>query len=84
MDTIKGALFISAHLSTNAIHRGLRTTGRNTRKHDRKHVRKHEARLHRIKTSTTKKFRLDSNDFGFILASVSNVDVVINQTANII
>ena len=34
-----------------------------------KHARKHEARPPRVK----KEFRLDSNDFGFICAGVSNV-----------
>ena len=51
-----------------------------------KHARKHETRLSRVKQQTNKqtkyktnnhinnkKFRLDSNDFGFICAGVSNV-----------
>ena len=37
-----------------------------------KHARKYEARPPQVK-NTKKKFRLDSNDFGFICAGVSNV-----------
>ena len=37
-----------------------------------KHSRKHEARPPRVK----KEFRLDSNDFGFICAGLTNVGVI--------
>ena len=41
-----------------------------------KHLRKHETHAPRVKKKKGKKeekFRLDSNDFGFICAGVSNV-----------
>ena len=38
-----------------------------------KHARKHEVRPPRVEK---KKFRLDSNDFGFICAGVSNVSII--------
>ena len=40
-----------------------------------KHARKHEAHLPQVKKKKKKKkeFRLDSNDYGFISAGVSNV-----------
>ena len=58
----EGALFISAHLSTDAVS-ALRNLAP-------KHARKHEARPPRVKL---KEFRLDSNDCGFIWAGVSNM-----------
>ena len=65
---LKGELFISAQLSTDAVS-AFRDCGCNIAS---KHARKHETYPPRVKKEK-EKIRLDSNDFSFICAGVSNV-----------
>ena len=64
----EGALFISAQLSTDAVS-AFRDCGCNIAS---KHARRHETYPPRVKQEK-EKIRLDSNDFSFICAGVSNV-----------
>ena len=84
---LKGALFISAQLSSDAVsalQKGLSTNkkcdcGSNLAS---KHPRKHETHLPRVKKKRKKKLRLDSKDFDFISAGVSSM--VIYKTKRLI
>ena len=67
----EGAHFISAQLSTDAVS-ALRKVWILIRSIQSKHASKHEARPPRVK-ERKEEFRLHSNDFGFVSASVSNV-----------
>ena len=49
-----------------------------------KHARKHEMDAPGVKKKRKKKIRLDSNDFGFIFAGLSNVVTVIKDASDVI